>query len=208
MEKEIQDLLSYLPEYLGNHLLLSMTALLAGVIGALPLSLVLIRYERLRKGIVPIFTLLLSIPGFVLLAFMVPMLGKMGFLPVLVALTTYGMFFMLLKCVRGLKDVDPHVIEAAYGVGMSHHDVIFRVRFPLAVPTIISGVRKSTMRVTGLTTLSTPIGATSLGNYIFIGLENGSTSSIMIGCIATVLLLLILDQTLQTVGDGIQRRIH
>ncbi len=97
-------------------------------------------------------------------------------------------------------------MEAARGVGMTPRQSLFRVELPLAMPVIMAGIRTSAVWVIGTATLSTPVGQTSLGNYIFSGLQIENWVSVLFGCVSAVALALIADQLLALVENGVAKR--
>jgi osmoprotectant transport system permease protein len=142
---------------------------------------------------------------------MVPLLGALGlvgigFLPAFIALVLYSMLPVLRNTVTGLTTIDPAVVEAARGVGMSPWARLMRVELPLALPVIVAGVRTATVWTVGAATLATPVGATSLGNYIFRGLQTRNTAAILMGCLASAALALALDGLSALLVRGVKRR--
>ncbi len=137
---------------------------------------------------------------------MVPLLGEIGFLPALIALVLYSILPMLRNTVTGLEDTDPALIEAARGIGMTAGQILWQVQLPLAAPVIIAGIRTATVWVVGIATLSTPVGATSLGNYIFSGLQTRNWTSVLVGCAAAAALALVLDGLIRLMELAAQRR--
>jgi osmoprotectant transport system permease protein len=139
---------------------------------------------------------------------MVPLLRTIGFLPAVIALILYSMLPVLRNTITGIEAVDPNLIEAGRGLGMTPGQLLWRVQVPLAMPVIIAGVRTSTVWVVGIATLSTPVGATSLGNYIFTGLAIQNHAAVLMGCVAAAVLALVLDalirllQVAATRGSG------
>ena len=135
-----------------------------------------------------------TIPGLALLALMVPLLGQIGFLPAFIALVLYSMLPILHNTVTGILGVD----RVGHGGGAWHrHDdisAVVKVELPLAAPVIIAGIRTSTVWVVGTATLATPVGATSLGNYIFSGLQTQNPTAVIVGCLAAAALAMTLDQ--------------
>src|SRR5262249_52712274 len=96
--------------------------------------------------------------------------------------------------------VDPAAIEAARGVGMTPRQQLFRVELPLAMPVIIAGVRTATVWTVGMATLSTPVGAPSLGNLIFSGLQTRNLGAVALGSLASAGLALVLDGTVRVLA--------
>jgi osmoprotectant transport system permease protein len=92
---------------------------------------------------------------------------------------------ILRNTVAGLTGVDPAVVEAARGVGMTDRQRLWRVELPLAAPVIMAGVRTAAVWTIGAATLSTPVGQTSLGDYIFSGLQTENWAMVLTGCVAS-----------------------
>jgi osmoprotectant transport system permease protein len=130
----------------------------------------------------------------------------LGFLPSLLALTLYSMLPILRNGVAGIMGVDPAVAEAARGVGMDDRQRLFQVELPLAAPVIMAGVRTAAVWTIGAATLSTPVGQTSLGDYIFSGLQTEDWVLVLFGCIAAAVLALTVDQLLGLIEAGAARR--
>ena len=184
--------------YLGGHMLLSLTALAVGLAVSLPLGIYAARRPRFAEVALGVAGVIQTIPSLALLALMVPLLGGMiGFWPAFIALTLYSILPALSNTITGLRGVDPTLVEAARGLGMDDRQILWRVQLPLAAPVIIAGIRTATVLVVGTATLVTPVGGTSLGNYIFSGLNTGNQVGVVFGCIATALLAVTLDQLIR-----------
>ena len=139
-----------------------------------------------------------TVPSLALLALMVPLLGGMiGFFPAFLALTLYSILPILSGTIIGIRGVDPAMTEAALGLGMGARQMLFRVQLPLAAPVIIAGIRTATVLVVGTATLATPVGCTTLGNYIFQGLEMNDQAVIVFGCVVAALLAVAMDQLIR-----------
>jgi osmoprotectant transport system permease protein len=193
MNGELAEQLALLPDYLSRHLLLTVTALAIGVSLSLPLAVAATRKKALQGPLLMTASAIQTIPGLALLALMVPLLGMIGFLPAAIALILYSMLPVIRNTVTGIEEVDPDLIEAGRGLGMTDLQLLCRVQLPLAMPVIIAGIRTATVWVVGMATLSTPVGATSLGNYIFSGLQTQNYTAVLVGCIAAAGLALLLD---------------
>ena len=210
-----------LPGYLGQHVLLSAAALALGLVVSLPLALLAVRSPKVRWPALAIASLIQTIPGLALLALFYPLLlavssltlrvfgfgvPALGFLPSLLALTLYSMLPILRNGVAGLAGVDPAVLEAADGVGMTAAQKLWRVEVPLAAPVVMAGVRTAAVWTIGAATLSTPVGQTSLGDYIFAGLQTENWVFVLFGCAASAGLALVVDQLLGLIEAGAARR--
>ena len=221
MSEHIISAIRVLPDYLAQHVLLSASALALGVLISLPLALLAVRRPRLRWPLLALASLIQTIPGLALLALFYPLLllvsaltrsllgitiPALGFLPSLLALTLYSMLPILRNAVTGLTGIDASVLEAADGVGMTPRQRLVRVEIPLAAPVIMAGVRTAAVWTIGAATLSTSVGQTSLGNYIFSGLQTENWIYVLFGCVAATALALLVDQLLGLVEVGAARR--
>jgi osmoprotectant transport system permease protein len=121
-------------------------------------------------------------------------------------LALYSVLPMLRNTVTGISGLDPSVNEAARAVGMTDWQRLVRVQLPLALPVIIAGIRTATVWVVGIATLSTPVGAPSLGNYIFSGLQTRNFTAVMTGCVSAAALALILDSLVRSLEIGVRNR--
>ena len=207
----MSEQLALLPEYLTAHLQLTLIALLLSAAIALPLGIAATRVRRLEPPALAVAGVIQTVPGLALLALMVPVLAavdlqSIGFLPAICGLTLYGVFPILRNTVTGISGVNPVYKEAARGVGMTPLQQLARVELPLAMPVLVAGLRTATVWLVGMATLSTPVGATSLGNYIFSGLQIRNYVAVIVGCVAAGGLALLLDGLVRAVEDGLARR--
>ncbi len=213
--------LSRLPDYLGQHVLLSVSAILLGCAISLPLAMLGYRSSWLRGPLLGAASIIQTIPGLALLALFYPLLlalttftervfgfgfRALGFLPALLALTLYSMLPVLRNTLAGLDGIDPAIKTAARGVGMTPWQSLTMVEIPLAAPMIMAGIRTASVWVIGTATLSTPVGQTSLGNYIFSGLQTENWVAVLFGCVAAALLALLIDRLLALAEDGFAKR--
>jgi osmoprotectant transport system permease protein len=212
------EALSHLPDYLGNHVRVSVTALALGLAVSLPLAIAARNAPVLRGALLGLASIVQTVPGLALLALFYPLLlalaalalswfgwsfSAFGFLPAVLALALYSMLPVLRNTITGLNGVDPALIEAAQGVGMTPRQSLFKVELPLALPVMMAGIRTAAVWVIGTATLSTPIGQTSLGNYIFAGLQTQNWVFVLFGCFASAILALAVDQLLALIETGI-----
>lgn len=207
MNERLAEHFHRLPELLGGHLLLALPAILAGVLVSVPLGVLASRCEKLRGPVLTVASLAQTIPSIALLAIMVAVLGgTIGYRPAFIALFIYSMLPILRNTVTGLDGIDPALREAARGVGMTPRQSLWQVELPLALPVILAGIRTATVWVVGITTLSTPVGAPSLGNYIFSGLQLRDWNQVYFGCLFAMALTLVLDQAVRLFELAASRR--
>jgi osmoprotectant transport system permease protein len=215
------EALTHLSDYLGNHVRVSVTALALGLVVSLPLAISARNRPLFRGALLGIASVVQTVPGLALLALFYPLLlalasvtlgwfgfafSAFGFLPAVLALALYSMLPVLRNTITGLNGVDPALTEAAKGVGMTPGQSLFTVELPLALPVIMAGIRTSAVWVIGTATLSTPIGQTSLGNYIFAGLQTQNWVFVLFGCLAAAVLALAVDQLLALIENGLRNR--
>ncbi|HLZ82889.1 MAG TPA: ABC transporter permease/substrate-binding protein [Caulobacteraceae bacterium] len=210
-----------LPSYLSQHVLLSLCALALGFAVSLPLGVAASRSAAVRWPSLFAASLIQTIPSLALLAMFYPLLlalsalsqawvGRgfpaLGFAPSLMALTLYSMLPILRNTVAGIRGVDPAAAEAAEGMGMTAAQRLFWVELPLAAPVIMAGARTAAVWTIGAATLATPVGQTSLGNYIFSGLQTENWVYVLFGCVASAVLALGADQLLGLIESGLSDR--
>ena len=215
------EALGHLPDYLGNHVRVSVTALALGLLVSLPLAIIARHRPVMRGALLGLASIVQTVPGLALLALFYPLLlalaalslswfgfsfSAFGFLPAVLALALYSMLPALRNTITGLQGVDAAILEAAQGVGMTPRQSLFTVELPLALPVMMAGIRTSAVWVIGTATLSTPIGQTSLGNYIFAGLQTQNWVFVLFGCLAAAVLALAVDQLLALIENGLRNR--
>ncbi|HXR94929.1 MAG TPA: ABC transporter permease/substrate-binding protein [Rhizomicrobium sp.] len=218
MNQSLHEAWALLPDYLGQHVILSVSALILGVAISAPLGIIAARSKAFGAPVLGLVSVIQTIPGLALLALFYPLLlalssltrdlfgvsfRALGFLPALLALTLYAMLPILRNLVTALEGLDSAILMAAKGVGMTPRQSLYKVELPLAAPQLLAGIRTATVWVVGITTLSTPIGQTSLGNYIFTGLQTENWIFVLFGCVAAAALALVLDFLLATAGAAL-----
>src|SRR5262249_52677566 len=196
-------------------------ALALGLAASLPLAILSRNRPLLRGALLGLASIVQTVPGLALLALFYPLLlalaaitlswfgfgfSAFGFLPAVLALALYSMLPVLRNTITGLNGVDAAIIEAAQGVGMTPRQSLTMVELPLALPVMMAGIRTAAVWVIGTATLSTPIGQTSLGNYIFAGLQTQNWVFVLFGCVAAALLALVFDQLLALIESGLRLR--
>lgn len=188
---------------LVEHLLLVAAA--AGLSIALGVGAAVLVSRPWGKDFLPLAGQVASIgqtfPPVAVLALAVPALG-FGALPTLFALTLYGVLPILRNSLAGLRGIDPAVLEAARGMGMSPVQVLWQVELPLALEVIIAGIRTSVTINIATAALGSTIGASTLGDPIIAGLVNGNTAYVVQGAVLIGLLALTVDSLFEWLQVG------
>ena len=194
MNDNIREQLLLLPEYFQGHLLLTLIALSIGIVISIPLGVWAAQSAVVKRPLLIVVSIIQTVPSLAILALVVALLGgQIGLVPAIVALVLYSMLPIVRNTVTGLETVADEVIEAARGIGMSSTQILTKVRLPLALPVIIAGIRTAAVWAVGLATLSTLVGATSFGNYIFTGLQTRNLVSVIVGSIGAAVMAVVLD---------------
>lgn len=171
----------------GEHVLLTAIALMLALVLALPIGGVLARVVWLRGPILGFLGIIYTIPSLSLFVLLIPLLG-LGMRPAVVALVAYAQLTLVRNIVVGLTGVDPAVIEAARGMGMSGWQRFWRIELPLALPLILAGIRLATLAIIGIGTIAAYINAGGLGQLLFEGVTTGNMQKIIVGSGAVALL--------------------
>ncbi|WP_442760852.1 ABC transporter permease [Paucilactobacillus nenjiangensis] len=178
-----------------QHIYLSFVSLGLGIIVAVPVAVGLTRAKKLAGFVIGLASVLQTVPSMALLALMIPIFG-IGSFPAIVSLFIYSLLPILRNTYIGLNNVDPSVLDAAKGIGMSNIQSIMQVELKLAAPVIMSGIRLSATFVIAWATLASYIGAGGLGDFIFNGLNLYRSDLILGGSIPVIILALITDYIL------------
>ena len=178
-----------------QQIYISAISLALGIIVAIPLSIILMKFPRGAKIVIAIASMLQTIPALALLAMMIPFFG-VGRLPAIIALFLYSLMPILRNTYVGLTGVNQDTIDSARGLGMTNMQLILKVDIPLAMPVIMAGIRLSAIYVIAWATLASYIGAGGLGDFIFNGLSLYQTDLIFGGTIPVIILALLTDYLL------------
>jgi len=181
-----------------EHLwLVGISTLLAVLIG-IPLGIVIAHWPVLNKPVLASANIIQTIPSLALFGFLLPLpwLGERADRLAILALTLYALLPLIRNTFTGIRGVDPAVVEAGRGIGLTDRQLLFQVELPLAVSVILSGVRVAVVISVGLATIAAAIGAGGLGEFIFRGLAMVNNQLILAGAIPAAALALFADTSL------------
>lgn len=170
-----------------EHLSISIISLVVAVIIGVPAGFLCVRYKRSQKFIISLFQVLRVIPSLAVLLLLIPIMGT-GVRPAMTALIILAIPPILMNTVAGLEEVPEFMLETAAGCGMTGHQTWQRVRFPLALPMILTGIKTAFIEIIASATLAAKIGAGGLGEIIFTGLGLYRIDLLFIGGIAVAVL--------------------
>ena len=191
-----------------EHLwLVGISTLLAVLIG-IPLGIVIAHWPVLNKPVLAGANIIQTIPSLALFGFLLPLpwLGERADRLAILALTLYALLPLIRNTYTGIRGVDPAVVEAGRGMGLTDGQLLFQVELPLAVSVILSGVRVTVVISVGLATIAAAIGAGGLGEFIFRGLAMVNNQLILAGAIPAAALALFADTSLGWLENRLRPR--
>jgi osmoprotectant transport system permease protein len=174
----------------------------------LPLGVALVSRAKLQRWVVGAANVVQTIPSLALFGFLIPVpwIGGVGASTAIVALSLYALLPILRNTSTGIAEVDPAVVEAARGMGMTPRQVLWQVQLPLAAPVLLAGIRVATAICIGVTTIAAAIGAGGLGVFIFRGLAMVNNQVILAGAIPAAGLAIAVDSGLGYLQASIAKR--
>ena len=183
---------------LGEHVVLVLVSTAIAAAIGVPLGILAARRPSIAKPIVALANLAQTIPSLALFGFLIPLpfIGGIGTRTALVALTVYAILPVLRGTITGIQGVQPAVVECAVAMGLTPRQVLAQVEWPLALPSIVSGLRVAVVIGVGTATIASAIGAGGLGDYIFRGLAMVDSTVILVGAIPAAMLALLCDGAL------------
>ena len=178
-----------------DHLILVLIAMFLAIAIGVPLGMFIVHRPALRTLALGVASILQTIPSLALFGFLIPIpfIGGIGRRTAIVALVLYALLPILRNTYVGLTGIDPAVLEAAEAMGMTNTQILWRVRFPLALAVILAGIRTATVITIGVATIAAAIGAGGLGTFIFRGVAMVSDTVILAGAIPAALLAILAD---------------
>src|SRR5215471_5496269 len=170
---------------LAQHVMLVGLSTIAAVAVAVPLGIFAARRPRLAAPLTGIANVVQTIPSLAMFGFLlpVPLVGGVGARAALVVLFLYGLLPIVRTTIAGLRSIDPSIVEAGVAMGMTDAELLRQVELPLALPSIVAGVRVAAVVGVGSATIAAAIGAGGLGEYIYRGLSMVDATVILAGAV-------------------------
>jgi osmoprotectant transport system permease protein len=191
-------LIKYAPEILQHtleHLFLVGVAISIAILIGIPLGIWITRQTHFRQPVLAIANIFQTIPSLALFGLLipVPIIGGIGTVPAIVALTVYSLLPIIRNTYTGITGVDPAIREAGWGMGMTDRQLLFQVEIPLAMTVILAGVRVATVIAIGIATIAAAIGAGGLGVFVFRGISVVNNQLILAGAVPSAIIALVAD---------------
>jgi osmoprotectant transport system permease protein len=181
-----------------RHLFLVLWSTVVAIAVGVPAGILAAHRPRIGRPVLAAANIAQTIPSLALLGFLLPLpfIGGIGPRIAIVALVLYALLPIVRSTAAGLRSIDPAVIDAGVAMGMTPRQLLWLVELPLALPSIVAGIRIATIVGIGTATIAAAIGAGGLGEYIFRGLSMVDSTVILAGAIPAALLALIADGVL------------
>ena len=191
-------LIRYAPDiwqHTQEHLVLVGIAITVAVLVGIPLGVLITRKTWLRTPVLAIANILQTVPSLALFGLLIPIpiIGGIGAIPAIVALTLYSFLPIIRNTYTGIMGIDPAIREAGRGMGMTDWQLLTQVEIPLAMPVILAGVRVATVIAIGIATIAAAIGAGGLGTLIFRGIAVVNDQLILAGAVPAAAIALLAD---------------
>jgi osmoprotectant transport system permease protein len=196
-----------LADMLRQHVLLVVVSTGVATILGVPAGILAVHRPRLGRPLVALANIAQTIPSLALLGFLLPLpfIGGVGPRIAVVALILYGLLPIVRSTAAGLASIERSIVDAGVAMGMTPRQLLTLVELPLALPSIVAGVRVATVLTIGTATIAAAVGAGGLGEYIFRGLSMVDATVILAGAIPSALLALAADAGLTWVERRLRR---
>lgn len=181
-----------------EHMQLILWTLLFALILAVFLTLLSLYIKRAGDFLLHLFSIIYSIPSLALFAFLIPLTG-LGKTTAIIVLVIYAQYILLQNFITGLYEVDPSLLDAARGMGMTKLQVLWKVQLPLAIKPLFTGIRLCIISTIGIATIAAMINAGGLGSILFDGLRTMNINKILWGSILSVGLVFSLNGILSMI---------
>jgi osmoprotectant transport system permease protein len=178
-----------------EHIVIVITAMFISIVLGIITGILITYYKKAAKVVLTIAGILMTVPSLALFSLLIPVMG-IGKSPAIAGIVLYTQLPIIRNVYTGIMNVDPSIIEAANGMGISPRKIMYKIKLPLAFPIIMAGVRTSVVMGIGIGAIASYIGAGGLGDYIFHGISRSNDKMIIIGAILISVLTILTDKGL------------
>jgi osmoprotectant transport system permease protein len=183
----------------GEHIVLVATAVVAAFVVGVPASIALTRRARTRRWVLGVVNVIQTIPSLALFGVLlpIPLIGGIGKRTAIIVLALYALLPIMRNMVVGILGVEASIRESALAMGMTRQQILWRVEIPLALPTILAGLRIAIVSTIGTATVAAAIGGGGLGTFIFRGIATADLTTVLAGALPAAVMAVIADEVLE-----------
>lgn len=181
-----------------EHFQVIFVAMLISIAIGVLVGILITHNEKAAQVVLNVAGILMTIPSLALFAFMIPILG-IGKAPAIAGLVLYTQLPIIRNVYAGIVNINPAIIEAAKGMGLTSRKIMFKIKLPLAFPVIMAGIRTAVVMGIGIGAIAAYIGAGGLGEYIFQGIGRTNDKMILIGGIMISIITVAVDKLLNSI---------
>lgn len=185
-----------------EHINLTVLSVALAIMIGVPLGILISHFSKINKPVMMLANIIQAVPSMALLGFLIPFLG-IGVVPSVFMVVLYSLLPIIKNTFTSISGINPQVIEAAEGIGMTKFQILFKVQIPMALPVIMAGVRISAVTAVGLMTMAAFIGAGGLGYLVFSGIRTANNYQILAGAVPACLLALFIDFTASIIEKAV-----
>ena len=184
-----------------EHMVIVLAAMMASIVLGVTIGVLITLNRPAARIVLNLNNILMTIPSLALFSLLIPVLG-LGKAPAIVGLIAYTQLPLVRNVYTGITRIDPAIIEAARGMGLTERKILFRIKLPLAFPAVMAGIRTATVMGIGIGAIAAYIGAGGLGVFIFQGISRTNDKMVLIGAVTISMISILTDRFL----GRIQRR--
>jgi len=183
----------------GEHLVLVATAVFAAFVIGAPAAIALTLHARTRRWVLGVVNVIQTIPSLALFGVLlpIPLIGGIGKRTAIIVLALYALLPIMRNMVVGILGVEASIRESALAMGMTRQQILWRVEIPLALPTILAGLRIAIVSTIGTATVAAAIGGGGLGTFIFRGIATADLTTVLAGAVPAAVMAIIADEVLE-----------
>jgi osmoprotectant transport system permease protein len=183
----------------GEHVVLVATAVLAAVVVGAPAAIVLTLHARTRRWVLGVVNVIQTIPSLALFGVLlpIPLIGGIGKRTAIIVLALYALLPIMRNMVVGILGVETGIRDSALAMGMTRQQILWRVEIPLALPTILAGLRIAIVSTIGTATVAAAIGGGGLGTFMFRGIATADLTTVLAGAVPAAIMAIIADEVLE-----------
>ena len=181
-----------------EHFMMVLIAMVISVILGTTVGIIITMNRKVARIVLNITNVMMTIPSLALFSLLIPILG-IGKAPAIVGLVAYTQLPIVRNVYTGITNINPSIIEAARGMGLTEMKILYKIKIPLAFPVIMTGIRTATVMGIGIGAIAGYIGAGGLGVYIFRGISRTNDNMVLIGAILISIIAILTDKLLDKV---------